>query len=152
METIAMDKRAQTLDDFFARYEARFNDAITGQEANVDETAAAFAEQFIEASPRGVIAGANDARFRDVIPQGWDFYRKIGVQSMNIRSKDIIMLDEMHAMVRVQWNCAFIRKDNSKGDISFEVIYMVQLRKEGPKIFAYVTGDEHKALSEEGLI
>jgi hypothetical protein len=29
---------------------------------------------------------------------------------------------------------------------------MVQLRKEAPKIFAYVTGDEHKALSEEGLI
>lgn len=147
-----MDKRAQTLDDFFARYEARFNDAITGQETNVDETADAFAEQFIEASPRGVIAGANDARFRDVIPQGWEFYQKIGVQSMNIRSKDIIMLDEMHAMVRVQWNCAFTRRDNSKGDISFEVIYMVQLRKEGPKIFAYVTGDEHKALSEEGLI
>jgi hypothetical protein len=87
-----------------------------------------------------------------VIPQGWEFYRQIGVQSMNIQSKDVIMLDEMHAMVRVLWNCAFIRKDNTKGDISFEVIYMVQLRKEGPKIFAYVTGDEHKALSEEGLI
>ena len=152
METIAMDKRAQTLDDFFARYEARFNDAIAGQDPQVDEIAAAFAEQFIEASPKGIIAGANDARFRDVIPQGWEFYRQIGVQSMTIRSKDIIMLDEMHAMVRVQWNCAFTRKDNSKGDISFEVIYMVQLRKEGPKIFAYVTGDEHKALQEEGLI
>lgn len=152
MDTLVMDKRAQALDQFFTRYEARFNDVLSGQQPDVAEIAADFAAHFIEASPAGIIAGANDQKFREAIPQGWGFYKKIGVREMTIRSKDITMLDEMHAMVRVQWNCAFTRQDQSKGDIVFEVIYMLQLGKEGPKIFAYVTGDEHKALKEEGLI
>jgi hypothetical protein len=152
MDAMVMDNRAQTLDEFFRRYESRFNDALAGQQPDVDRIAADFAEHFIEASPAGIMAGANDNRFREAIPQGWDFYKKIGVLAMNIRSKDITMFDEMHAMVRVQWNCAFVRPDNSKGDMVFEVIYLVQLRKEGPKIFAYITGDEQKALKEEGLI
>jgi hypothetical protein len=152
MSTLTMDNRQQTLEEFFTRYENRFNEVLSGGQPDVEDIAGDFAEYFIEASPVGIISGANDKKFREMIPEGWGFYKKIGVQAMNILSKDITMLDEMHAVVKIQWKSLFIRKDESKGDIVFEVFYMVQLRKDGPKIFAYVTGDEQKALKEEGLI
>lgn len=142
----------QQIEDFFKRYAASFNRALTDGVADVDSVTNSFAEHFIEASPFGVIAGKNDSTFREVIPKGWAFYKEIGIQSMNIRSTEIVMLDELHAMTKVRWTSRFVKKDKVSGKIDFEVIYLVQIRQEGVKIFAYITGDEQKALKEHGLL
>lgn len=133
---------------FFAAYEKRFNDAITGQAADVEGTADAFADYFVESSPAGVIGGKNDEQFRERIPQGFEFYKKIGTESMKIGQLDITEIDEFHAMVKVHWISAY------KGDrkIEFDVFYFLTLLHDTVKVFAYVTGDEQKLLKEYGLV
>jgi hypothetical protein len=46
----------------------------------------------------------------------------------------------------------FVTKDKREGAIDFEVIYLLQLRDERIKIFAYITGDEQKAFKDAGLL
>lgn len=140
------------IDEFFLQYANRVNKVLAGGTVDVDGVVASFADDFIEASPVGIVAGKNDEHFKKAIPEGWGFYKKIGIQSMDILSTEITRLDDLHAMVRVHWNCAYKKKDNTQGEITFDVIYLVQMKNESLKIFAYITGDEQKALQEHGLL
>jgi len=142
----------EEIDQFFTRCESRFNDALSGGEPDIEQTVNSFTEHFLEASPLGVNPGKNDKNFREMIPNGWAFYKEIGIQAMNILSKQITILDDFHALVKINWNSSFVRKDNSNGEISFEVFYLIQKLDETIKIFAYITGDEQQALKDQGLI
>ena len=143
--------RLAELETFFNDYASRFSRAIHGEEV-ADEAAAAFADCFIGASPLGVQCGQNDADFRQIIPQGYAFYRSIGIRKMEISRQETTLLDEYHSMTRVFWHSVFIRKDGTEVVIDFEVIYFVQSLNGQHRIFAYITGDEQKALKENGLI
>lgn len=147
-----MERREQLLNDFFAGYEQRFNRFLKGEPFEVEDTARSFSACFIEASPLGVNCGQNDLQFRSMIPKGYEFYRSIGITAMDILSKDITLLDDFHAMVKVHWNSSFTKKDNVKGRIEFDVIYLLQTNEDSTTIFAYITGDEQAALKENGLI
>ncbi len=141
------------IERFFAGYAARFNRALgDAPVVDVEGTASAFADCFIEASPRGVNCGKNDSQFRAMIPQGVEFYRRIGTTSMAITSLNVTELDGFHAMVKVRWDSRYRRKDGREERIEFDVIYLVQTLGETPRIFAYITGDEEKALHEKGLL
>jgi hypothetical protein len=145
-------EREKELNDFFDQYAARFNAALKSGTADVEKTAASFADFFVEASPLGVNGGKNDAQFREMIPKGYAFYQSIGVTSMDIVSKETTILDDLHAMTKVHWESNYVKKDKSKGSIAFAVIYFVQTREKVHKIFAYITGDEQAAFKEHGLI
>jgi hypothetical protein len=143
---------AGAINAFFDAYAERFNRFLKGEELDLNGTLNAFATCFLEASPMGVMCGVNDERFREMVPKGYAFYKSIGITSMDILARETTMLNELHFMTRVRWNSRFIRKDNTSGGIEFEVIYFTQLQHGLPKIFAYITGDEQKALKAEGLI
>lgn len=149
---VIMSIQQHEIDNFFNRYESRFNKVLSGGEPDIDATVNSFAEHFIEANPSGVIVGSNDKKFRKMVAQGWTFYKSIGILSMNVMSKQITVLDNFHALVKVQWNSSFVRKDKTEGDVTFDVFYLLQKRDEVFKIFGYITGDEHQALKDEGLI
>ena len=140
------------IDAFFDDYARRFNDVLAGNEADVDGTLNSFASCFVESSPSGVTCGNNDEQFRAAIPQGYAFYKSIGTQAMNIVSKDISGIDEMHALVKIRWNSEYRKQDGSNVAIAFDVFYFVRVDSGVPKIFAYITGDEQKALRENGLV
>mgnify|MGYP003575938399 CR=1 FL=1 len=144
--------RQHEIENFFDRYEARVNEALAGEEPDIDETVNAFASEFIEASPNGVIAGKNDKKFRKAINKGWTFYKEIGIRSMDILSTQINILDTFHALVKIHWNSTFVLKNTEKGDIAFDVYYLIQKRENDLRIFAYITGNEQQALKEAGLI
>jgi len=80
------------------------------------------------------------------------FYREMGVTSMDIDSKEITILDEIHTMTRVRWRSNFIREDNSTGSIEFENIYFTRSIDNQHKVFAWITGDEMGTLKSHGLI
>lgn len=140
------------IDNFFSRYETRVNEVLAGGEPDIEETVNSFSEKFIEASPLGINVGKNDKKFEKVIVQGWEFYKNIGIRSMDILSTQVTILDTLHAIVKVHWNSSFVRKDKSEGNIPFDVFYLLQKKDESLKIFAYITGDEQQALKDEGLI
>jgi hypothetical protein len=141
----------EIIDRFFDAYAGRFNDALEGT-ADVDETMNAFAPCFVEASPAGIRCSNNDDKFREAIPKGYKFYRNIGTQSMNIRSKELTILDELHVLVKVDWQAHYKKKNSEKEVIDFTVFYLLQVQNEQPKIFCYVTGDEQKVLKAHGLL
>ncbi len=140
------------IDDFFDEYARRFQDALSGGHPDVHGTANAFAASFIEASPAGIRCSANDAAFEQAIPMGYDFYKRIGTQKMEIGSREITLLDDLHALVKIHWLSSYIKNDGQHVNISFDVFYLVQSQRENIKIFCYITGDEEQALSAHGLL
>jgi len=145
-----MEDIKQKTEAFFKAYEDRFNQGLTGN-VNVEGTAAAFADSFIESSPVGVIAGKNDAEFRKAIPQGAAYYKKIGTQSMKVKKLAVTLVDDFHVMARVHWDSRYL-KDGREVVIEFDVVYFLRYVDGVLKIFGYVTGDEKKVLEENGLI
>ena len=144
----SIDKK---LEDFFKKYENRFNESLAGT-IDVEETANSFTDCLIGANPFGVLCGKNDEQFRTALTQGSEFYKRIGTKSMNISSIEVSSLDKYHSMVKVHWHSVYSRKDGREEQIEFDVIYFVQTISENPKIFAYITGDEQGILREKGLI
>lgn len=138
---------------FFEAYARRFNAALADPSTeDVEATAQAFAAYFVEATPLGVMGGANNAQFRAMIPENNAFYRSIGTRSMTISRLEIQPIDAFHAMARVLWDSRYDRPDGTETAIPFEVVYFVQVREGTPRIFAYVTGDEQTVLREHGLL
>jgi hypothetical protein len=150
-----MADNQQKIERFFDDYAARMNGALgESPSVNLEEVAGQFADYFVEASPVGVTGGANGAEFRAMIPRGYEFYRKIGTQSMNITGRQITVLDDFHWMVKVHWKAEYLTRAEKRDTIEFDVIYFVQILKndDTPKIFAYITGDEQRIMREHGLI
>lgn len=147
-----MESRIKQIEHFFDRYEDRFNIALNTGNTDIEATTDSFADCFVEASPVGIVCGKNDQQFRQMIPQGYTAYKKMGITAMNILSKNISIIDDFHAMARIHWRSVYDRKNGKSGHIDFDVIYLVQDIGKGLKIFAYITGDEQKALKEHGLI
>jgi hypothetical protein len=148
-----MEDKKQYLDAFFDQYAGRFNQALKGEDMpDVKDTMNCFDHYFIESSPLGVVCSKNDDHFKDAIPKGYQFYEDTGITSMNILSKEITLLNDFHAMVKVHWSSAFRRHDHSTGTIEFDVFYFLRMEKSEYKIFAYITGDEQKALKDHGLV
>jgi len=148
-----MKEMDDKISEFFALYEARVNKALEDTpEVDAKATAEAFSDCFIYANPSGVNCGKNDEQFRSQILQGFEFYRSIGTKGMKISHLAITVLDEFHVQARVSWQSDYVKKDGTGERIDFDVIYLLQTIGEGPKIFAYITGDEEGALRERGLI
>ena len=149
------DEMARKLNLFFETYAQHMNNAL-GQSPVVDVGAVAdqFADYFVEASPVGVNGGSNGDEFRAMIPRGYEFYRKIGTQSMKLNITEMTQLNEFHYMAKVHWTAEYLTRAETREVIEFDVIYFLQLLDEDrtPKIFAYITGDEQRILRERGLI
>jgi len=144
-------KKKKIIVDFFGEYSQRFNRILKGEVVSIEETINCFASYFVEASTGGVMGSRNDEEFHKMIPQGYDYYRSIGITQMNIRAIDVTELDTIHAMAKVSWQSVYQKNDRT-GAIDFEVIYFVQTKDAQPKIFAFITGDEQMALREHGLL
>ncbi|TPD66882.1 hypothetical protein [Flavobacterium microcysteis] len=136
---------------FFKNYEKRFNATLKDEKIHLDATIASFADCFIESSPLGVICGKNDSEFKKRMSKGYEFYKKIGITSMDILSKEIVALNEYHTMAKIYWRTNY-QKEGKVGKIEFEVIYFLHYKDKKHAIFAYITGDEEKALKDHGLV
>jgi hypothetical protein len=141
----------ENTDDFFNRYASTINNALFGDAFDVNAITDSFSEIVVSAKPAGMEVGKNDADFGSAVAEGIAFYKQIGILSMNIVSKEITVLNPWHAIAKINWSF-FYSKGELSGEIPFEVVYMVQSRNEAITIFAYVTDDEQKVLSDHGLI
>ncbi len=146
-----MNNSADDIQSFFDHYEAIFNHSLQG-EPDVDMITSCFATCFVEASPKGIICGENDENFKKAIPNGYAFYRNIGVTAMKIISKEVSSLDSLHTMVKIRWKMLYKKQEDVSGAIEFDVIYFLQKMNNAFTIFSYITGDEELALKQHNLI
>ena len=147
-----MKNTEQKIDAFFNHYGEVFNKAVTDSIPDIEPTAELFSTSFIAANPSGVNCGQNNETFRDAMQRGYAFYRNIGITSMEIVTKNITLLDDLHVMTKIRWKSNFIKKDGQRSSIEFENIYFTQEMNGQHKVFAYITGDEETALKEAGLL
>ena len=145
-----MSKRKKNIEEFFSNYEQNFNSALGGAEIE-EHIKQSFASCFVESSPTGVVCGQNDKKFVENIKKGLEMYRTIGTTGMSITSKDISIIDDLHASAKIYWRYAY-EKDGTPGFIDFHVVYLLNFVDGTPKIFGYISGDEQRALKEHGLI
>ncbi len=127
----------QKLIKFFEEYEAAFNRSL-GDAPDIDSVTKAFADCFID-----------DHQLRNVIAQGYQFYKSVGTRQVKIASMDVTPLDEYHSMAKVYYQSIYGKKDGEEVSVDFSIIYLIQIIEDEPKIFGYISGDEQKLLKKK---
>lgn len=145
-----MSKRRKNIEEFFSLYEEHFSKALESEHISTEDIAQFYESCFIEARPEGVNCGRNNDDFIKKIKSAFEFYKGIGSRSMTIVSKDIMLLDDFHAMAKIYWRYSYA-KDERFGTIDFTNYYFVTTRDQ-VKILGYIVGDEQKVLAEKGLL
>jgi len=139
-------------DAFFRNYIDVFNRSMTGG-VDADAIQASYAEYFVSAGAGGVVRGAaNDEKYAEVLRQGAGFYEAIGLQGMTLLKVEATPIDAGHDMVRPYFRADYRKKDGETLSIEFDVVYVLQRREGGPKIFAFVSGDEMGLYRQHGLV
>jgi hypothetical protein len=137
--------------EFFEDYVQTFNRVLAG-DADADSVRRCYAETFISAGVNGVVACTrNDDHYGKFLREGTEFYRRIGTRRMNVRRVEPQPIDEEHDLVRVLMSSDYL-KSGTGITIDFDVTYLLQRRADGPKIFAFVSGDEMALYRERGLV
>ena len=137
--------------EFFDDYVQTFNKVLAGN-GDVGSIRHCYAENFISASAnQSVEAGRNDDHYGNALRDGTEFYRRIGTKRLNVRRVEPQPIDDGHDMVRVLMSSDYV-KSGADISIDFDVTYLLQRRENGPKIFAYVSGDEMALYREHGLV
>lgn len=138
-------------DALFRRYAEAYNRSL-GETVDSKIIRGFFAEAFVSAGVNGIVnAGSNDRHFEKTLQQGYEFYRAIGARSMQLDHVEAAELYENHDRVRVFF-IAHYMNNNSKVTIPFDLMYLLQRRKDGPKIFAFIAGDEIGLYKHHGLV
>ncbi len=137
--------------NFFRRYEQFFMQSLNG-EIDSDELSALYAQEFIAASPLGVMTGKNDSIFQKTLEQGYEQYRKMGTQRMCVRDVSVSPIDDIHCVARVAWTAAYSTSAKPNIEIDFEVNYLMQELDNELRVFGWISGNEQDLLKEYGVI
>jgi hypothetical protein len=108
---------------------AALNRALS-DDAGIEAIRPIYAEYLVWAGGGAVQGGANDENYTEILRQGLDFYRRIRLQGMTVLKVHSTQIDAG----------------------TTEVAYMIQRRDGGPKVFAFVAGDEMGLYRKYGLV
>ena len=139
--------------ELFEDYGRISNEALEDPSSmDIDRMTAFFAAYCVGSTPQGVFGGPNDEKFHEVIPQGFAHYRNVGGKEMRITGISVTPLNDLHAVAEVGWDFAYVNKAGASGNIRFTNYYFITFADGQARIFAYVTGDEEKAMKVHGLV
>ena len=131
------------LEKLFTGYETAFSNL------DIRENAEFFADTFISAGPKGVIA-QNKADYIKKAGQASAYYKSVGQTSAKIISKSFVPISDQYTMVTVHWGASF--KKTGDELVEFDVSYIVQETGKEPKIILFIAHqDEEEAMKELGL-
>ena len=137
---------------FFREYAKTYERSL-GESVDVAAIRSFFAEAFVSASVSGQVAvGANDETFEETLKRGYGFYKAIGTTSMKVDRVEPEALYQNHDRVRVFYSAGYRKRDGTEVSIPFDVLYLLQRRSGGPKIFGFVAGDEMAVYRKHGLV
>lgn len=139
-------------DVFFRRYAETYQQSL-GAHVETAALRAFFAEEFLALSLDGrVKAGKNDESFVAALEQGFRFIKALGTMRMDVDRVESVPIHEGHDRVRVFYVAQYRRRDATDVTIPFDVTYLLQRREGGPKIFAFIAGDEMAVYRRHGLV
>jgi hypothetical protein len=137
---------------FFHRYADAYQRSL-GDHVEADLIRSFFADTVMALSTSGALMpGENDDSFARTLEQGYDFAKAIGTVSMEADRVEVDALAENHDRVRVFYTAGYRRRDGAALTIPFSIVYLLQRRADGPKIFAFIAGDEMGLYRQHGLV
>jgi hypothetical protein len=137
---------------FFEAYAAEYEKAREGR-MDLRALRAYFAEGFVAADTTGrIVAGSNDGRFDETLRRGYGFYMAIGTRRMRVEHIEVQPMYENHDRVRVFYCAEYVRPGGEELVIPYDLVYLLQRRADGPRIFAYIAGDEMGLYRRHGLV
>jgi hypothetical protein len=71
---------------------------------------------------------------------------------MTLLKIEVTPIDAFHDMVRPYFRADYRKKNGDDLSIPFDLAYTLQRREGGPKIFAFIAGDEMALYREHGLV
>jgi hypothetical protein len=143
---------APDYETFFREYAAAYQRSL-GETVDVNTIRSFFAEAFVSAGVGGeVAAGSNDETFAETLEKGFAFYKAIGTVKMAVDHVQAEALYENHDRVRVFYVADYRKKDGTELSIPFDLMYLLQRRSDGPKIFGFIAGDEMGLYRRYGLV
>ena len=141
----------EKIERFFQRYERFFIQSLNG-EVDGNVISELYAPEFIAASPLGVMAGKNDADFRQALSDGYEQYKKIGTKEMRVNGVEVTPIDALHCIARVSWTASYVPENKPQVDIEFDVHYLMQEWNGQLRVFGWISGNEQELLKQYGVI
>ena len=139
-------------DALFREYAAVYNRSL-GDKVDAKAIRGFFAEAFLAAGVNGEVnAGTNDKDFETTLHQAYGFYKSIGTRSLQVNKVEPKPLFDGHDVVRVFYTAKYRKPHGEDLAIPFTVVYLLQRREGGPKIFAFIAGDEMALYKQHGLV
>lgn len=136
-----MHNRNKKIENFFVAYESLFNKILADENADSIETIIDLSSScFIESNPHTITCGKCEELLKRT-KENFIRYKNSGIKKAAIYSKEILPLDQYHAMVKVQWH--FSSTDNEL--LILNIIYLLRTIQKDIKIFGYIASDEYKA-------
>lgn len=134
----------EKVETYFKEYEHNFD------KLNVRAIADNYADTFLSAGPKGVIAN-NKKEFIEKASQAAEFYREVGQKSARIISKTVIPVSNEYCMVTVHWGAKF--EKTGEKEIEFDVSYLLQELNDKIQVILFIAHeDEEKTMKELGLV
>ena len=134
-----------TIKKLFADYEKAFS------ELDFEKSGAFFADAFMSAGPKGVIAQDRN-EFMKLSGKASEFYRSVGQESARIMGLVEIEISKEYSLVTVHWGVKFKRMGDKPAE--FDVSYLVQhIGEDEPRIILFIAHqDEEEAMKKRGLL
>jgi hypothetical protein len=147
-----MDEKELAARRLFEIY-GRLNDEAMHRELLDDERktlAGLFAANVVGSSPQGVVA-AEAARLPYILKDAQAEYRKVGGRRFIVTDVRVTDIDAIHVQCAVDWRFGYVNAAGKSGNVDFTNLYYLTFASGSPKIFAFITPDEGKAMREHGL-
>lgn len=147
-----MDGKESSARTLFNTY-GRLNDEAMRRELLEDERnalAGLFAANVVGSSPQGVVA-AQAAQLPYILQDAQAEYRKVGGKRFIVRDVRVTEIDDIHVQCAVAWQFGYVNAAGKSGNVDFTNLYYLTFASGSPKIFAFITPDEGKAMRDHGL-
>jgi hypothetical protein len=131
------------LRNFFDDYAQALGDADT------EGIAEAYAEQFMATGPGFSMSMNNDAQFRAGLAQTAQFYRQIGVDTIELKNYLEAELGSGFWLTKIEWE---LLDEDLNTLLTFDNTYMVEAGSGEPKIVLFIAHNEHQRMQEKGFI
>ena len=135
---------------FFDRYAEAYNRSL-GDHVDAEGIRSFFAETSLALSTEGGVQPATNAELGPLLEKMYAFYKAVGTKRLDIERIAVDEIAEGHDRVEAFYRAEY-DKDGASLTIPFSVTYLVQRRDDGPRIFAFIAGDEQALMREHGLV
>ena len=118
-------------------------------QANIEEIAAAYAEQFMATGPGMHQSINNDELFRAGLAQAAQLYNQIGVDVVEIKTYLEAELGSGFWLTKIEWE---LLDADLNTLVTFDNTYLVESNAEGAQIVLFIAHNEHARMQAMGLL